>query len=61
MVPEAMVGDTALDLSQPAGLDGLHEHVPLGRRQPNQVARFADADLTVIDLDRGARTAFGTE
>src|SRR5437667_5419915 len=52
---------TSSDRGQLAGLDRPHEHVPLGWRELHQVARLADADLVLVDLDARARVAGGAE
>src|SRR5262249_50935460 len=50
-----------LQFDQLASLNDLHEDVPLGRRQLDQVAFLADAHLLVGDLDGGAVVAMGAQ
>ena len=52
---------TVLQLGELVSLDQLNEDVPLGWCELHQVAILADADCIVVDFDRWARTALGTE
>src|SRR5262245_14183855 len=51
----------ALQLQQLLLFDRPHEDVPLGRRELRHVARLADANLVLVDLDGWARISARAE